>query len=81
MPGIDGIEALKAIKAAAPELPVVLMSAFATEEQAGEASRHGAHTCLYKPLEAEKLVRIVDEISRRKLRAFLGEPFDRPTSS
>jgi len=39
MPGIDGVEALKMIKEAAPGLRVVLMSAYATENQAEEASR------------------------------------------
>lgn len=42
MPGIDGVEALQSIKIACPDLPVVLMSAFATPEQAVEAEEHGA---------------------------------------
>jgi hypothetical protein len=36
----------------------------------------GAYTCLYKPLEIDKLMRIIEDISRRKRNALLGEPFD-----
>jgi DNA-binding response OmpR family regulator len=35
----------------------------------------GAYTCLYKPFEMEELIGIIKEISRKKLRSFLGEPF------
>ena len=43
MEGIDGIETLKQIKKIAPDLPVVMMSAYATEEQMEEAMRLGAY--------------------------------------
>jgi CheY-like chemotaxis protein len=51
MPGIDGIEALKRIKVVTPDTPVVLMSAYATKEQAEEAKRYGAVTVLTKPID------------------------------
>lgn len=53
MPGIDGVEALKRIRAVAPELPVVLMSAYATGDQAEQASRHGAYAVLNKPIDVQ----------------------------
>jgi len=53
MPGMDGVEALKMIKAVAPDLPVVLMSAYATEVQAEEASRQGAFAVLAKPIDLQ----------------------------
>ena len=56
MPGIDGLEALKMIKGAAPELPVVLMSAYATEDQAEEASRQGAFAVLTKPIDVQMVL-------------------------
>lgn len=56
MPGIDGVEALKKIKEAAPDLPVVLMSAFATESQAEEAERLGAHAVLSKPIDVQNVL-------------------------
>ena len=51
MPGIDGVEALKMIKGVAPDTPVVLMSAYATKEQAEEAKLHGAAMVLTKPID------------------------------
>jgi DNA-binding NtrC family response regulator len=53
MPGIDGVEALKAVREAAPDLPVLLMSAYATEEQVEEAKRQGAYALLSKPLDIQ----------------------------
>ncbi|MBC8018868.1 MAG: response regulator [Verrucomicrobia bacterium] len=53
MPGIDGVEALKRIREVAPDLPVVLMSANASENQAEEASRHGAYAVLTKPIDLQ----------------------------
>lgn len=50
MPGIDGVQALKMIRDAAPALPVLLMSAYATGEQAEEARRQGAYAVLTKPI-------------------------------
>lgn len=56
MPGIDGVEALHLIKVVAPDLPVVLMSAFATAEQEAEAKRQGAYAVLTKPIDLQLLL-------------------------
>lgn len=56
MPGIDGVEALRQIKETAPELAVVLMSAYATEEQALEAKRYGASAVLTKPIDFQQVL-------------------------
>lgn len=56
MPGIDGVEALKIIKTTFPELPVVLMSAFATPNQVEEAKKQGAYTVLTKPINIQVLL-------------------------
>ncbi len=53
MPGINGVEALKMIKTLSPELPVLLMSAYATEELAAEARQQGAYTVLTKPIDIQ----------------------------
>lgn len=50
MPGINGVEALKQMKKIAPALPVVLVSAYATDDLMEEASRSGAYAVLSKPL-------------------------------
>lgn len=56
MPGIDGVETLRAIREAAPDVPVLLMSAYATEEQEEEARRLGAYALLSKPLDIQGLL-------------------------
>ena len=50
MPGIDGVEAMKQMKAIAPHLPVILVSAYATEDATKEALAAGAYAVLSKPL-------------------------------
>lgn len=49
MPGIDGIELLRRIREHAPEVIVILMTAYATLGNAVEALRLGAHDYLIKP--------------------------------
>ncbi|HET7824362.1 MAG TPA: sigma-54 dependent transcriptional regulator [Anaeromyxobacter sp.] len=59
MPGIDGIEGLRRFKAKLPDLPVVLVTAFATVETAVEAMKAGALDYLRKPFEPEELELVV----------------------
>lgn len=56
MDGIDGIETLKLLKGIVPDLPVVLMSAYATEEQVEEAKRAGAYSLLTKPIDIQMVI-------------------------
>jgi len=53
MPGINGVETLKMIKEISPDLPVVMMSAYATEEQEEEAKQHGAEAVMTKPVDLQ----------------------------
>jgi DNA-binding NtrC family response regulator len=50
MAGINGVEALKQMKQIVPLLPVVLVSAYATDELMEEAKCAGAYAVLGKPL-------------------------------
>ena len=50
MPGIGGVETMKRMKEIAPSLPVVLVSAYVTDEIEEEAKRAGAYAVLNKPL-------------------------------
>jgi two-component system, NtrC family, response regulator AtoC len=60
MPGIDGIEGLRRFKAKLPDVPVVLVTAFATVETAVEAMKAGAFDYLTKPFEPEELELVVE---------------------
>jgi two-component system response regulator HydG len=59
MPGIDGIEGLRRFKVKVPEIPVILVTAFATVETAVEAMKAGAFDYLTKPFEPEELELVV----------------------
>jgi DNA-binding NtrC family response regulator len=50
MPGINGVEAMIRMQAIVPALPVVLVSAYATDAFMAEAKRAGAYAVLSKPL-------------------------------
>jgi len=56
MKGLNGIQATKIIKETVPHLPVILMSAYVTEEQAQEARHHGACAVLDKPIDIEAIL-------------------------
>ncbi len=55
MAEMSGIEALKIIKAKRPELPILLMTAYATVKSAVEAVKLGAVDYLTKPLDTQEL--------------------------
>ncbi|MEM0515315.1 sigma-54 dependent transcriptional regulator [Pseudoalteromonas sp. YIC-827] len=59
MPGINGIELLKSIKLNYPDLPVLMMTAYATIDDAVEAMRLGAIDYMAKPFAPEVLINLV----------------------
>ena len=56
MPGMDGVDAFKAMKATHPEIRVILMTAYASEDRLGEAHRAGVMRVLSKPVDVQKLL-------------------------
>ena len=59
MPGMDGLELLKAARTISPELEVVVMTAYGTVEVAVEAMHQGANDFLTKPLDKRSLLKTV----------------------
>ena len=59
MPGMSGLELLRAIRAVAPTVEVALMTAYGTIETAVEAMKEGAYDYLTKPLKRHDIVRTV----------------------
>jgi two-component system response regulator FlrC len=60
MPGMDGHRLLALIRQRQPQLPVLLMTAFAAVERAVDAIRQGAADYLVKPFEPKTLLALVD---------------------
>ena len=56
MPGIDGLEVLQRIKVCEPDIPVIMITAFATVEMSIQALRRGAYDMLTKPFEPDELL-------------------------
>jgi DNA-binding NtrC family response regulator len=70
MPKMTGIELLAEAKRLRPEMPVLLMTAFATVATAIEAMKLGAYDYIQKPFEGDEIKLLVDrtlEHSRLKL--------------
>src|SRR5512140_565377 len=60
LPGVDGIEVLKAIKTGHPQIPVVMMSGHGSIETAVKATKLGAFDFIEKPLSLEKVILAVN---------------------
>jgi len=83
MPEMDGLEVLQNIRNRDPEIPVIIITAYATVEMSIQALRKGAYDMLTKPFEPDELIYrvknalqhrdLVDE--NRELREELGEKF------
>lgn len=58
MPGIDGMEVIKRAKEIDPDLPAVMITAYADLHRAVEAMRAGAYDFLAKPFHHEEVIRI-----------------------
>lgn len=60
MPGIDGLELLKRLKASRSPLPVLIMTGHGDVPLAVEAMKLGAADFLEKPFEADRLIGMID---------------------
>jgi len=70
MPGIDGIGTLEEIRKLDDELPVLMITAFASVESAIAAMKRGAFDYITKPFKNDEVLLVVrNAIERRQLRA------------
>jgi len=67
MPGIGGMEVLKAIRILQPEVPVIIITGYATVETAVEAIKNGAFDYLAKPFTPEQISDIVHKAVTHRL--------------
>jgi len=61
MPLMDGVEAFKKIKRLRPKAAVVMMTAYSVEELVQEALEEGAFGIIYKPLDIDKVISLIEE--------------------
>jgi two-component system response regulator HydG len=62
MPDMDGIEILKRSRVVRPELPVIIMTAYATVDDAVAAIKLGAYDYVTKPCPNEKMLSVVENV-------------------
>ena len=68
MPGIDGIETLDELRTLDEDLPVILITAFASVENAIAAMKRGAFDYVTKPFKNEEVLVVVrNAVERRRL--------------
>ena len=66
MPGIDGIELLRRLKAAAASFPVIIMTGHGDMPLAVEAMKLGAVDFLEKPFEDDRLIGMIEAGAPRR---------------
>ena len=66
MPGMSGMDLLRASKSVAPETETVLMTAYGTVENAVEAMKQGAYDFVTKPIKRAHLVRVVGKALEKR---------------
>lgn len=69
---MDGVEAYRRIRQIRPGLVVLMMTGHAVKDLVEEALQEGAYDVLYKPLDMEKVLRMVDEILERKQKGVIS---------
>ena len=68
MPVMDGIELIRKLASQKPERIFIILSGYGEFDYAREALRHGAYDYMLKPIDHEKLTRVLGE-ARKKLDA------------
>ena len=73
MPKVDGLELLKFIKEKAPETEVIIITGYATVENALDAMRNGAYDFVQKPFNIDELTALVEKaLEKTELKMLLA---------
>jgi DNA-binding NtrC family response regulator len=61
MPGLDGMEIIDAVKKVDEDIPVIIITAFASVESASEAIQKGGFDFITKPFRKEQILFTIDK--------------------
>lgn len=67
MPGIDGMEVLRRVKRAYPQVQVIILTGHGSEKHEKEARRLGAFEYLQKPVEIDHLIKKIKSAYKKKI--------------
>jgi DNA-binding NtrC family response regulator len=71
MPLMDGVETYRKIKKIRPETIVIMMTAYAVENLVAQALKEGAYGIIYKPLDIEKIISLIEKSRKKKQGALI----------
>jgi DNA-binding response OmpR family regulator len=74
MPGLTGLDILPRIKKIQPEVAIIVITAFGTEEVRRKALERGANAYLEKPLHFQELRGLIHNSSWQKRKGSEGKP-------
>ena len=68
LPTINGLETYLAIRETNPKIVAIIITGYRQEvtDLVEQALRNNAYTCLYKPLDIEELLRLIEGIWQKK---------------
>ena len=78
MPLMDGVETYRRIKKIRPEAVVMMMTAYAVEDLVQQALEEGAYGIVYKPLDIEKVVSVIEDATEAEEGALVMVVDDHP---
>ena len=64
LPDMNGVETFEQVKEIDPGAAVIMMTGYTEEDLVKRAISGGAYTCIYKPFDMEKVIALVETISR-----------------
>jgi two-component system response regulator HydG len=67
MPGINGVETFKEVKRTSPSTKVIMMTAYSVEDLIKEALEGGAYGIIYKPLDIDKVMDLIEKAEKGAL--------------
>ena len=65
LPGMDGIDLIKSLKASHPDIEVIVVTAFGAVETAVEAMKQGAYDYITKPIDHPRLALLIEKAVER----------------
>ena len=71
MPLMDGVQTYRKIKKIRPETIVIMMTAYAVENLVAQALKEGAYGIIYKPLDIEKMISLIEKSRKKKQGALI----------
>jgi two-component system response regulator PilR (NtrC family) len=69
MPGMTGIELLESIKEGSPDLPVIMITAFASPDDAVLAMKNGAFDYISKPFNVDEIKSVIESATSKNPRS------------